>query len=261
MPKCTNWVCLATCWNARRMLCFKCAPDVETEMAAAQVQAQVDQTKQKVQQQDLTKGMDLTSEAVAMCPGCGARTQGAKFCPECGKPLRPKAECPKCGTNVEAGTKFCPECGNKMVWACPPTPGSSSIWTSGNAIKQGHCQFRFDAETAIVTPASGTPIAFDLGEWIASCGRMGFRTDAIYRRGGSYCASSARRSADGRGTGGGLARSHGTLPAARRPTGSGALHRDRRGQWSAGPAEIRLYQSNIAVLPLDGRRFNGGWPK
>jgi hypothetical protein len=114
-PKCTNWVCQATCWNPKRMLCFNCAPDVETELASAQVMAQVEQMKTKVQQQDLTKGMDLTSEAAAACPSCGARTQGAKFCPECGKPLRPKDECARCGTHVEFGTKFCPECGNKMV--------------------------------------------------------------------------------------------------------------------------------------------------
>jgi hypothetical protein len=33
-PKCTHWVCQATCWNAKRMLCFNCAPDVETELAS-----------------------------------------------------------------------------------------------------------------------------------------------------------------------------------------------------------------------------------
>ncbi|MBZ5524621.1 MAG: zinc ribbon domain-containing protein [Acidobacteriia bacterium] len=82
---------------------------------SAQVQATVEQMKQKVQQQDLTKDLDLTSEAAALCPSCGAHTQGAKFCPECGKPLRPKNECSKCGTKFEAGTKFCPECGNKIV--------------------------------------------------------------------------------------------------------------------------------------------------
>jgi len=114
-PKCTSWVCQATCWNPKRMLCYNCAPDVETELASAQVQAQVDQMRDKVRQQDLTKGMDLTSEATAACPSCGAHTQGSKFCPECGKPLRPKDECPRCGTHVEFGTKFCPECGNKMV--------------------------------------------------------------------------------------------------------------------------------------------------
>ncbi len=83
-------------------------------MASAQVQYSVDQMKQKLQEQDLTKDMNLTAEAAALCPSCGARTQGSKFCPECGKALRPKGECPTCGTKMEAGTKFCPECGNKM---------------------------------------------------------------------------------------------------------------------------------------------------
>ncbi|MGZ4872573.1 MAG: zinc ribbon domain-containing protein [Candidatus Angelobacter sp.] len=114
-PKCTHWVCQASCWNAKRSLCFDCAPDLDTELASAQVQTTVDQMKQKLQQQDLTKDMDLATEAVALCPACGARTQGAKFCPECGKALHPKNECGKCGTKFEAGTKFCPECGNKIV--------------------------------------------------------------------------------------------------------------------------------------------------
>ncbi len=114
-PKCSRWVCLATCWNGKRMLCYECAPDVETEMASAQAQATVDQMRQKVQEQDLTKGLNLTAEATALCPSCGARAQGAKFCPECGKPLRPKGECPRCGTQVDSGVRFCPECGNKMA--------------------------------------------------------------------------------------------------------------------------------------------------
>jgi hypothetical protein len=114
-PKCSRWVCLATCWNGKRMLCFECAPDVETEIASAQAQATVEQARQKVREQDFTKDLNLTAEAVALCPSCGARTQGSKFCPECGKPLRTKGECPRCGTHVDAGAKFCPECGNKMV--------------------------------------------------------------------------------------------------------------------------------------------------
>jgi hypothetical protein len=114
-PKCSHWVCLTTCWNAKRMLCYECAPDIETEMASAQAQTMVDQMRDKLREQDLTKNLNLTAEATALCPSCGARTQGAKFCPECGKPLRAKGECSRCGTHVEAGTKFCPECGNKMV--------------------------------------------------------------------------------------------------------------------------------------------------
>ena len=114
-PKCAKWVCLSTCWNPKRGLCYDCAPNVETELAAAQAQITVQQMQEKVRTQDLTKDIDLTSEAVALCPHCGARTQGAKFCPECGKPLRPKGECPRCGTKIEAGAKFCPECGQKMA--------------------------------------------------------------------------------------------------------------------------------------------------
>src|SRR5215470_16633219 len=108
-PKCTHWVCQASCWNAKRMLCYECAPDIETEMASAQVLETVEQMKVKIHSQNMTQGLDTASEAAALCPSCGARTQGAKFCPECGKPLRPKNECTKCGTKFEAGTKFCPE--------------------------------------------------------------------------------------------------------------------------------------------------------
>jgi hypothetical protein len=114
-PKCAKWVCAALCWNQKRGLCYDCAPSVETELAAAQAQATIEQLQEKVRQQDLTKDIDLTSEAAALCPSCGARTQGAKFCPECGKPLRPKNECPRCGTKVEAGAKFCPECGGRIA--------------------------------------------------------------------------------------------------------------------------------------------------
>ncbi|HET7841001.1 MAG TPA: zinc ribbon domain-containing protein [Terriglobia bacterium] len=114
-PKCARWACVTMCWNQKRGLCYDCAPSVETELAAAQAQATVQQIQDKVKQQDLTKDIDLTSEASALCPSCGARTKGAKFCPECGRPLHSKNQCPRCGTKVEAGSKFCPECGNKMA--------------------------------------------------------------------------------------------------------------------------------------------------
>jgi membrane protease subunit (stomatin/prohibitin family) len=113
-PKCSHWACINVCWNQKRGLCYDCAPNVETELAAAQAQQTVEQIRTKVQSMDLTKDIDVTSEAVALCPSCGTRTEGAKFCPECGKPLRPKNECSRCGTKVEAGTKFCPECGNRI---------------------------------------------------------------------------------------------------------------------------------------------------
>jgi membrane protease subunit (stomatin/prohibitin family) len=114
-PKCSHWVCLAVCWNEKRGLCHDCAPNVETELSAAQAQATVDQIREKVQSVDFTKDIDVTTEAAALCPHCGARTQGGKFCPECGKPVRAKTTCSRCGTQAESGTKFCPECGNKLA--------------------------------------------------------------------------------------------------------------------------------------------------
>ncbi|HUE11914.1 MAG TPA: zinc ribbon domain-containing protein [Steroidobacteraceae bacterium] len=112
-PKCTHWVCKTVCWNQKRSLCFACAPDVDTELAAAQSQETVDQMRAKLHQEDMTKNVQLTSEAIASCPDCGAHTQGAKFCPSCGKSLRGKNECAKCGTKFDLGSKFCPECGGK----------------------------------------------------------------------------------------------------------------------------------------------------
>jgi hypothetical protein len=31
-PKCTHWVCLTSCWNAKRVLCYDCAPDIDAGM-------------------------------------------------------------------------------------------------------------------------------------------------------------------------------------------------------------------------------------
>ena len=114
-PKCAKWVCLNTCWNQKRGLCFECAPNIETEIAAAQAQVTRDQVWEKVRNQDMTRDVDTESEGTAICPHCGARSQGGKFCGECGKPMRAKNECPRCGTKTEAGTRFCPECGQKMA--------------------------------------------------------------------------------------------------------------------------------------------------
>lgn len=113
--RCGKWVCPENCWNHKRGLCENCAPDVEEEMAAAQATATKDQIWEKAATTDYTKNLDMTTEAVAFCPQCGAKTQGSKFCPECGAKLRAKSECPKCGAEVEAGSKFCPECGARMA--------------------------------------------------------------------------------------------------------------------------------------------------
>jgi hypothetical protein len=117
--RCGKWVCPDVCWNGKRGLCLECAPDVQAELAAAQVEATVEQIRDGVRKQDLTKGLDLGGEAVATCPTCGARS-GGKFCAECGAPMAPKIKCPQCTATLDAGAKFCPECGSTLGKAkCP----------------------------------------------------------------------------------------------------------------------------------------------
>ena len=120
--RCGKWVCPEVCWNEKRGMCVHCAPDVQAELAAAQVEAQVEQIREGVRKVDWTKDMDLAGETVSSCPKCGARVQG-KFCPECGATLAPKVKCSACGCNVDEGVKFCPECGNKMAAAKPKCSG------------------------------------------------------------------------------------------------------------------------------------------
>ena len=123
----------------------------------------------------------------------------------------------------------------------------------GAVLSQGPCQFRFDAETGIVTPASGTPIAFDLGDVDRAVpGEWDFQLTLF-----------TGRRLELRQFGAAFERMRDELLAAWRDrtvscllledleevaryTGTAAL------SGPAAPAEIRLYQSNIAVLPLDG---------
>jgi len=76
-------VCQAACWNAKRSLCYECAPDIESERH--KVQTTVEQMKTKLQEQDLTKSMDFDEPKRSRCVGMRRAHHGAKFCPECGK--------------------------------------------------------------------------------------------------------------------------------------------------------------------------------
>ena len=109
--RCGKWVCPEVCWNEKRNLCEGCAPDLAEEAAAAQAIAARDQIHQKAQKTDYVADVDMTVEASAGCPSCGARVGAAKFCPECGQPINAKAKCQKCGAELGATVKFCPECG------------------------------------------------------------------------------------------------------------------------------------------------------
>jgi hypothetical protein len=124
---------------------------------------------------------------------------------------------------------------------------------SGAAASQGACQFRFDAETAILTPASGTPIAFDLGdvdravrhEWDFELTLFTGRRLQLRQFGAAFSTMSEELLAAWRDR---------TvrcllledLEEVARYSGTAALN------GPAAEAEIRLYKSNIAVLPLDG---------
>ena len=113
--RCGKWVCKEICWNADRSLCKSCAPILQRELAAKQAEITVEQAEQKLRQQDLTEGIDVTAEATVASPSCGQETAPGKFCSSCGAALKPKNECPKCGTKTAAGAKFCPECGQKLA--------------------------------------------------------------------------------------------------------------------------------------------------
>lgn len=118
-PRCMSWVCRKSCWNSTPGLCKNCAPDLSTEMAAAQAE----KNRQKVWES--ADSTSVTDEVVgnsknwkegvkAGCPSCGASVaHGAKFCPECGTKLAQKSFCTECGAEIKPASKFCSECGAK----------------------------------------------------------------------------------------------------------------------------------------------------
>lgn len=109
--RCGQWVCEPVCWNHKAGLCETCAPDLDEEIAAAQAQAAKEQAAEKVKSVDYLAQRNLAQVASAVCPKCGAKTQGGKFCPDCGAPIAAKRKCPSCGAEADGSPKFCPECG------------------------------------------------------------------------------------------------------------------------------------------------------
>jgi hypothetical protein len=109
--RCGHWVCPDACWNADRQLCEECAPDLREEAAAIQAQVAKEQLWTKARATDQTAGVDLSRQAVSLCPKCGTHAGTAKFCPQCGTSLATTAHCAKCNAELDAAAKFCPECG------------------------------------------------------------------------------------------------------------------------------------------------------
>ncbi len=112
--RCSKWVDDG-CWNAERGLCLDCAPDLEAEYSAAQVEAAVEDARVKARQVEYVSADKFKQTVVGTCPHCGARLTGGKFCPECGQPVVRKRFCTECGKEVPGGVKFCPECGAKQA--------------------------------------------------------------------------------------------------------------------------------------------------
>jgi hypothetical protein len=111
--RCGNWVCEPICWNKKAGLCENCAPDLDEEMAAAQADAAREQVHERARSVDWLKSRDVAQVSGAVCPSCGAKTQGGKFCHDCGAALQQKRACTSCGHSAEGSPKFCPECGGK----------------------------------------------------------------------------------------------------------------------------------------------------
>jgi len=123
---------------------------------------------------------------------------------------------------------------------------------SGGTVSQGPCQVNFDAERCIVTPASGTPLAFDLGdidhavpgEWDLQLVLYTGRTVQLRQFGAAF----------GRMT-------EELLAAWRDRTIQCLLLEDMEevARFNAmvgqSPSEIRLYKTNLAVLPQGGAPF------
>jgi hypothetical protein len=123
----------------------------------------------------------------------------------------------------------------------------------GNVVSQGPCQFRFDAETAIVTPSGATPIAFDLGdvdravagEWDFALTLFTGRRVLLRQFGAAFERMSQELVAAWRDRTVRCLLLEDLTEAGRYPGVAGM-------NGPATAAEIRLYRSNIAVLPLDG---------
>jgi membrane protease subunit (stomatin/prohibitin family) len=117
-PRCSSWVCRASCWNNSKGLCKDCAPDLGVEMAAAQASRSVEEVWAHAAMAEEDKKLDKKQwreKIRASCPNCEAPlASNAKFCPECGEKLKSQENCPECGTKIAPGSKFCLECGHKL---------------------------------------------------------------------------------------------------------------------------------------------------
>ena len=132
-----------------------------------------------------------------------------------------------------------------------------SVWSgkfqyldpAGAALSQGPCQFEFEAETAVLTPAGATPIAFDLGdvdrltpgEWDLQLALYTGHTLVLKQFGASFSDMGREFTA-----------------AWQDRTVQCLLLEDLEelgrfeGAANGAPAQLRIFRSNLAVLPRAG---------
>jgi hypothetical protein len=145
-PRCARWVCHHPCWNGQAALCTGCAPEFQSEVAAAHAEAKAQaarqQLQERAQQTDYVEGISMAPNAVYAAP----RTHGYAPNPALGQPPQPPAfaapqpgrglpeappqaaspaasgaPCTGCGSALK-GSKFCPDCGTPArpaIVACP----------------------------------------------------------------------------------------------------------------------------------------------
>jgi hypothetical protein len=120
---------------------------------------------------------------------------------------------------------------------------------AGATVSQGPCQLSFDPETCIVTPAGGTPLAFDLGDFDRAAPGEWELEFTVYT--GRRLALRQFGAAFGR-------MAEELLAAWRDRTVQCLLLEDLEelgrytGAANAAPAEIRIFKSNLAILPQAG---------
>jgi len=116
-PRCSQWVCVESCWNDKRGLCKGCAPDLAVEMSAMQAEAAIEGARQVAHAAANEKvgAQDFDEVIKAVCPKCGAPVASGKFCAECGAPLVAERFCTECGDKIASGAKFCPSCGKQQA--------------------------------------------------------------------------------------------------------------------------------------------------
>ena len=90
--RCGNWVCEPVCWNKKAGLC-ETARRISTRRSPRPRRRPRGNRRRQGAQVDYLGQRDLAQVAAAVCPQCGAKTQGGKFCPECGATHRRQAKC------------------------------------------------------------------------------------------------------------------------------------------------------------------------